>query len=239
MKNWKDAWFIFITDLRGEWLYLLWNIFFMVYLGIMLGGLARTSGEVEFILHPTMDIMMLLLSPMIGFLFSRRSFSYLREDSYSQMLQYYRSLPIPTKVVTLSRQLQGLAAILFNGIFMYGAMYLLPFNLDKMQVSEYLVFVLTWIGYTFLINGIYIHFEFLNKGRTYFWLTILLMICTVIIAFIIRGFGGNVLNYTIESSMKYGFASPVMWGALLIGLIFFSASGKFTTSKLDQRSFIR
>lgn len=239
LKNWKDAWFIFITDLRKDWLFLILNVFFMGYIGLMLGGTVHSGEEIELRMNPAIDIMLLSLSPMIGFLFTRRNFNYLKEDSYSQMLMYYRSLPIPTEVVMLSRYIQMGIAIIFNGIIVYGTMYVLAFSKSDIHVSEFLVFVLTWVGFAIMINALYIHFEFLTKSHTYLWFTILLMLCTGIIAIIVAVFGGNVVGYTIQHSEKYGFASPIMWGTLIAGIILIRLLGKITKRKLDQRSFVK
>lgn len=239
LKNWKDAWFIFITDVRKDRFFLIWNVIFMAYLGFMMGGMFHTSNQAEFMMHPIMDFMMLSLSPMIGLLFTRRSFSYLKEDSYSQMLVYYRSLPIPTEVVMLSRYIQMGAATVFNGVIVYGTMYLLIFNSSYTSVLAFLVYVLTWVGYALMINALYIHFEFLTKGRTYLGLTTLLILCAGIIAIIVAVCSGNIVNYTIQGSAKYGFASPVMWGTLITGIVMIRLLGKITRRKLDQRSFVK
>ncbi|MOA04396.1 hypothetical protein D3C78_1239470 [compost metagenome] len=211
----------------------------MGYVGFMLGGIVNSGKEAEMIINPLMDIMILLLSPMIGFLLSRRSFNCLKEDSYSQMLIYFRSLPIPIEVVMLSRYIQMGVAIIFNGIIVYGMMYVLAFSIGDIHVSEFLVFVLTWVGFTIMINALYIHFEYLTRGHTYLWFMILLMLCTGIAAIIVDALGGNVVRYTIQYSVKYGFASPLMWGTLIISIIMLTLLGRITKRKLEQRSIVK
>ncbi|MNW46649.1 hypothetical protein D3C74_239570 [compost metagenome] len=239
LKSWQDAWFIFFRDIRRDWLYLIFTVFFMIYTGIMLGSMIHTRIEAQFILNPMVDMLMMMMSPMIGFYFTRRSLSYLKEDSYTQMLMYYRSLPIPTEIVVMSRYVQMGTAIIVNGIVLYGAMYVLPFGLDDMNFSNYLVFVLTWIGFAMIINTIYIHFELLSNSRVYTMMTLLVMVCTIILALIITVFDGNAVMYSIECSQRYGFASPLMWGSLILGFIMIGMFGEKTKYRLAQRSFVK
>ncbi|MOA03662.1 hypothetical protein D3C78_1231810 [compost metagenome] len=185
------------------------------------------------------DLMMMMMVPLIGFYFTRRSFSYIKEDSYSQMLMYYRTLPIPTEVVVLSRYIQMGTAIILNGIILFGVMYVSPLGLYDMNFTDYLVFVLTWVGFAMMINPLYIHFELLYKGRMYMIQTLLVILCTIILALIIAALGGNVVLLSIECSNQFGFASPLMWGALILGFIMIRTIGKMTKYKLDQRSFVK
>lgn len=238
LKNWKDAGFIFITDLRRDWSFLIMNVVIMGYFGLMIGEAVNSGEQVEIVMSVVMDIMVLFFTPMIGFLFTRRNLNYLKEDSYSQMLMYFRSLPIPTEVVLLSRYIQMGAAIIFNGLILYSVMYFFVMNQDVMNAGEYIVFILTWIGFAIMINALYIHFEYLGKGRTYFWLTLLVFVGTGIIPVIVAAFGGNIVSCTIQYSVKYGYASPLMWGMLIAGLIMLRLVGQITKRKMDQRSLV-
>lgn len=239
MKNWKDAWFIFTRDMRKDRLYLIFSVVFMIYTGFMLTAMIHSRIEAQFILNPIVDLMMMMMIPLIGFYFTRRSFCYIKEDSYSQMLMYYRTLPIPTEAIMISRYIQMGIAIILNGIFLFGVMYLIPFGLSDMSFMNYLVFALTWVGFAIMINTIYIYFEFLHNGRMYLIQTFAVMLCSIIPALIIAALGGNLVLYSIECSERYGFASPLMWGSLIMGFIMIGTIGKITKYRLDQRSFAK
>ncbi|MNN25537.1 hypothetical protein D3C81_1390140 [compost metagenome] len=130
-------------------------------------------------------------------------------------------------------------AIILNGILLFGVLYLAPFGLDDMSFADYLVFALTWVGFGIMVNAIYIHFELLCKGRMYMIQTMIVILCTTILALIITAFDGNFVLYSIECSKQYGFASPLMWGAFILGFIMIGTIGKITRYKLDQRSFVK
>lgn len=241
LEGWKDAWVIFKKDVCSDRFYLIWNVMIMVYFGGMFSTMLYSVTKADEAFHPLADCLMLVLMPMIGFYFSRRSFSYLKEDSYTQMLWYYRTLPIPVKTIMKSRYIQLLAATLFNGIIFFGTIFVI-FWIGELETSlspvQYISFALTWIGYALLMNGLYIHMELLNRGRIYFWLSCVLMLSKVVVSVVITLFHGNLLKYTIDISARYALLSPLMWGSLLIGALGAYWMGFHTMRKLNKRDLI-
>lgn len=239
-NTWKDAWVIFKRDLRLDRLYLFWNVLFMIYMAVAIGALATPSPRAGAYLDPLQDFMFFVLIPITGFYFSRRSFNYLKEDSYTRMLQYYRTLPIPAITVLRGRIIQLLTATLFNGLLFYPAYYWLSgFTSDWLtDVGRMLAFALTWTGYLLFINGIYIFFEFLSTGRRYLWISTLIALAAGIVAFLIHWFDGNALTYTLEQSKRYSLLSPLMWGMLILGGLSLALFCKMTLSKLGKRDLI-
>ncbi|MFD1177409.1 hypothetical protein ACFQ3W_14025 [Paenibacillus puldeungensis] len=236
MDSWKSAWIILKKDLRGDRLYLIWNVIFMLYTGLMISVMFRPSDEAKIYISPVSDFLMLMLIPVTGFFFSRRSFSYLKEDSYTQMLRYYRTLPIPLPVIMKSRILQLIAALLFNGIFFYTTIYLISSHLrSELGLGQFLAMALTWTGYGLMMNGLYICFELLMKGRAYLWMTLVSMIAVGLLAFVIDWFGGNVTLFSIEMSKQYSLLSPLMWGVLALGILVLIVCCNLTQRKLVKR----
>ncbi len=198
---------------------------------------SNNSGEY---LNPLQDFMLFVIIPITGFYFSRRSFNYLKEDSYTRMLQYYRTLPIPAITVMRGRIIQLLTATLFNGLIFYPTYYLITgFTSDWLSdVGRMLTFALTWTGYLLFVNGIYIYFEFLSRGRGYFWVSALSALAVGMLAFLIHWFDGNMLVYTLEQSKRYSLLSPLMWGMLILGGSSLALFCKMTLSKLGKRDLI-
>lgn len=235
----RDAWVIFKKDLKIEKYILLVSLIFMGYLGVMivipvedqLGGPNKLS--------PVGDIFLLTFMPMLGFYFSKKSFKYLTEDSYTQMLIYLRSLPIPPKVIMGYRHIQMLMAFIINGVILFSVMYGMSPQLRlEMSIGTYICFALTWIGYALAVTGIYIYLEFMYSGTRYFWMTMVLTVTAIITGIVIRLLGGNLLLYTVKASQEWGILSPVMWGTLGIGILCLFLLGKFTLSKLQNRNLI-
>ncbi len=241
LEGWKDAWVIFKKDVCSDRFYLIWNVLFMLYFGGMFSTMLYSVVHSDDAFHSLADCLMLVLIPMIGFYFSRRSFSYLREDSYTQMLWYYHTLPIPVRTIIKSRYLQLIAALLFNGTFFFGVIFVI-FWLGGLDINlgpfQYIAFALTWIGYALLINGLYIYMELLNKGKTYFWLSCVLMLSVVVISVVITLLHGNLLKYTMDVSARYALLSPLMWGTLLVGALGAYGMGLQTMRKLNKRDLV-
>lgn len=237
MDSWKDAWFIFKKDLRNDRLYLIWNVIFMLYVALMLGSLVGAREETDYIMNPMSDFLMLMMVPFTGFFFTRRSFNYIKEDSYTQMLRYYRVLPIPLKTVIRSRLIQLGAAMLLNGILFYGSLYLVTYlmNGSGMGLGPYLGFCFTWMGYGLLINGLFIYFELLMKGKVYLWLTFLIMLVLGVVAFVTNWQGGNLFSFTLDNSRRYVLLSPLMWGSLIGGGLGLALLCSVTLRRLTKR----
>ncbi|MEF2966198.1 hypothetical protein V3851_10185 [Paenibacillus sp. M1] len=240
MHTWKDAWAIFMKDLRIDRLYLLWNVIFMVYMGVMLSIMFQPRVEENLLIHPTVDFLMLLLFPLIGFYFSRRSFNYFKEDSYTQMLLFYRTLPIPVSTIIKSRLIQLFTAILFNGLILFATIYFLSNVFDlKLSLEQYIAFALTWIGFSLAVNGVYIYLELTCKGRTYLWATFLIVIVSVLVSIVVSLYGGSLFKISLNLSRGYGLLSPLMWGALAGGLLILGLLSGATRRKLVRRDLIR
>lgn len=238
MKNWKDAWILFKRDLYIDRMYLIWNVLFMIYTGVMLSFLFRSiDTDTERFLSPVSDFMMLLMIPITGFYFSRRSFNYIKEDSYTQMLKFYRTLPIPITTVVKSRLIQMITAFIFNGIIFYPILYLsAPLIRSELSVSQYLAFILTWMGGAILLNSIFIYFEFLKSGRTYMWITMALIFSVALMAFVLNLFDMNLVGITMDYSVRYALLSPVMWGMLVLGIFFLYMMSLTIAKKLTYRN---
>lgn len=190
--------------------------------------------EQEVLLNPVLDFLMMTSLSLIGFLFSRRSFNYIKEDSYTQMLFYYRTLPIPVETVMKSRILIMIVAFLINGVFLFTTIRLL-FDMD-MNGLQYTAFVLTWMGYALSANGIFIFFEMNSSGRAYMWITAGLVLLFGIGAVVgaISGFG--LTDYSMQMSREHGVLSPLMWGTLIVGILLLAGFSVLAMRRLNRRS---
>ncbi|GIP54218.1 hypothetical protein [Paenibacillus vini] len=240
MKEWKDAWIIFAKDLRLDRMYLVWNLVFMIYTGIMMSTLFHSREEARAVMNPMADFLLLILVPMVGFYFSRRSFNYIKEDSYTKMLLHYRTLPIPDTTIMKSRLIQLATAIPLNSLILFTTVYFMFVAMGiKMGLAQYLAFVLTWIGYVLAMNGLYIYFEFMKKGRTYLWMMVLQLVVIAVGAFAVSWFDGNLLQWTLDYSERHALLSPVMWGTLVVGAVILSIFCSITRRSLNKRDLAR
>ncbi|MEK3732184.1 hypothetical protein MKX64_06985 [Paenibacillus sp. FSL M8-0334] len=236
MHNIRMAMNIIEKDFRSDKFQVLWTLLFTLYMvlvtGITIGQQFEDLGNV----FPFVDFILFFYVPMMSLWFSRRSFRYLNEDSYTQMLYYYRTLPIPVPVIVYSRLIMGLMAFLFNGLIYYGSIYLIsPATRAIMDIPSYLAFVGIWQGIGFLVSGFYIYWEFMVSGKAYFHRALLLILITSIAVVSMSMMGFSLFKFSAESAMRWKLLSPVMWGSLIIGLGTFLLLGRRTLHMLKNK----
>jgi hypothetical protein len=234
MNAWNQAWWLTRYELNKDKLQWLWSALFMVYAGGM-GGVMLIGQRQEDFFSPFGDAYFMLMFPFQSFLFSRRSFRYIQEDSYTQMLTYYRRIPIPEPTVMWSRIQQSLIAFVYNGIFFYGSLYVVGLRTEGFRWDQYLAFALTCTGYGILVTGLYIYGEFLHSGKKYLLLSLLFVPVVIIISILIRMAGGNGFQLLLDTSRAWGMLSPIMWASLLAGLTALWLFSRLTMKKLVKR----
>ncbi|WP_138495039.1 hypothetical protein [Paenibacillus pinistramenti] len=238
---WRDSVFLLKKEMHTDWKYWFWNLFFMAYTAgcISLLVYSMNDSEAERSMGAVLDFMFLVMTPLSGIWFCRSSLRYLKEDSYTQKLFYFKILPIPLGSVVLSRIIQGLCALLINGVILYTLIYIFTDGLNgAVGLAVYLPFILTWAGYGLIINAYYIYFEFLSSGKVYLWMSFVHMGGCAVITAVVALYHGNVLLYTIEASERFGFLSPLMWGSLLLGGLVLVLTGRLVTRKIAARDMV-
>ncbi|MBP1906899.1 putative membrane protein [Paenibacillus turicensis] len=236
MNGWKQGWFIFKRDVITDRLYLIWSLVFMIYTGVMVGIMLDGQTKAFEILSPFSDFMLMVLIPMSGFYFSRRSFHYIRDDSYTKMLWYYRTLPIPIDTIMKSRLIQLVSSLVGNGLILYTTLYISSSYLHtELNIGQMFLFILTWSGFALFINGFYIYFELLFSGRKYLWLTFLILLFTTALVVTFNLLDFHLTTAVIQSVKTQGAGSTYMWSMIVVGVIFLSIMLRIVRNKLQIR----
>ncbi|OIB00644.1 hypothetical protein AK95_26110 [Paenibacillus sp. LC231] len=224
-------------DFASDKLQILWTMLFMVYMGFATSVIIDNQFEhLDEYINPFTDFMLVFYAPLLGFLFSRRSFRYLNEDSYTRMLYFYRSIPVPASAIFVSRLMNSLIAFTINGIVLFGIVYAIGNHIrDAIDIPSYIAFVLTWIGIGFLITGPYIYWENMCSGKAYFRNSLLVMVLTAGSAVLLSLLGYSIFEFVAKAAMKWGLLSPVMWGSLIVGLGAMLLMSKFTYARQQTR----
>ncbi|MGW9527227.1 hypothetical protein ACWHAM_05640 [Paenibacillus terrae] len=232
----RQAWAITRQDFRSNPYALLWTVLFIMYMGVTMSFVVSMQLGESGALNPAADSVMLVLIPFLGFIYNRRTFKYLQEDSYTHMLAFLRILPIPVSAVIMSRIQQAVLAFIVNSVVFFILIFTISDTLRVYTGTGFFVsFALTWIGYGMLIQAIYIHLEFLKNGKAYFWLSLVIMLVCGIIAIVVRIYGANLVSTTAYFSKEWQLLSPVMWGALAAGAIGMFVSYRMTLRRLMKR----
>lgn len=236
MMDMKQAWLITVREMTmGRWTILI-SILFSLYLGFTTSMVmsVQFNGE-DVAVSPVMDFVILFLIPFLGFLFNRRSFMYLQEDSYTTMLAYYRTLPIPSRIIVMSRIQQMFVGFVMNGLVYFCCLFVLAADLrSDFSIAFFLTFALTWGAYGVIVHCIYIFMEMTTSGKKYFWNSLIAGIPIVILVIVVSMMGSNVVNWVTEISLHYTLTSPLLW-VLLIG----AAASVWTSARLTLRSLLR
>jgi len=186
--------------------------------------------------NPFVDFIMVLFAPFVGFLFNRKSFKYLNEDSYTRMLYFYRSIPVPASAIFVSRIINSLIAFAINSIVFYGIIYAIGNHLRSvMDISSYIAFMLTWVGAGFLLTGPYIYWESMSSGKVYLRNTVLLNLFIAGSVAVLSLLGYSIFEFSANAAMKWGLLSPVMWGSLIAGLASMLLMSKLTYTRQQTR----
>ena len=237
MQTVRQAMRIVSKELKNDKLQIIWTILFMLYMGLVISYLINSLFEERFY-NPFADFMMIMFSSMLGYSFSRRSFKFLMEDSYTQVLYYYRSVPVPTEAVIVSRAIFGIVSFAVNSVVFFGLVYFIAADLrTALNLAAYISFGLTWVGLGILVNGLHIYFENLISGKAYFWMTIglLILIGFIILVLFLIGFKFSLFYFVADASKKWELLSPVMWGSLLIGLAGYAGMCRLTYKRMLVR----
>ncbi|CAH1214205.1 hypothetical protein PAECIP111892_03987 [Paenibacillus auburnensis] len=242
MTTIKQAWIIVRSDFRGDRLKLVWAflgaVVLMGYMGTMTGMVTDDvlgEGEAKVLA----DFMLVTVIPMLGFTFSRRTMKYVMEDSYTRMLAYMRSLPVPSAVILCKRKLHTVFSFSLNGVLFFGLIYTLSGSMrHELPLPAYLTFALTWVGYGLIVAGVFIFIELLTSGKAYCGLLFLFMLLSIIAALLISLAGGNLFLYTVNYSKEWGLLSPLMWGTLLLGTASVQLFSAWTIQRLKSRDLV-
>ncbi|MGO4790899.1 hypothetical protein AB4124_26165 [Paenibacillus sp. 2KB_20] len=224
-------------DFASDKFQLIWTILFMLYMGLSTSFVINVQFEhLEEYNNPFVDFIMVLFAPFVGFVFNRRSFKYLNEDSYTRMLYFYRSIPVPASAIFVSRIINSLIAFAINSIVFYGFIYAMGNHIrSAMAIPEYIAFMLTWVGVGFLLTGPYIYWENMCSGKVYLRNTALLNPLIAGSVAVLSLLGYSIFEFVADASIKWGLLSPVMWGSLIVGLASMLLMSKLTCIRQQTR----
>lgn len=224
-------------DFASDKLQIIWTILFMLYMGFATSVVINVQFEhLDEYNNPFVDFIMVLFAPFVGFLFNRKSFKYLNEDSYTRMLYFYRSIPVPASAIFVSRIINSLIAFAINSIVFYGIIYAIGNHLRSvMDIPSYIAFMLTWVGVGFLLTGPYIYWENMCSGKVYLRNTVLMSLLISGAIAVMSLLGYSILELAANAAMKWSLLSPVMWGSLIAGLASMLLMSKLTYTRQQTR----
>lgn len=234
--TWNQAWRIVGRELKIDRYYVMASTLFIAYMAFF-GGFTISMMPKEPSLSLVADLLFWAVASMAGYYFSRRMMKYIAEDSYTQMLAYYRVLPISPKVIALARCQQLALATAFNGILLFGLMYAVnPGLREQLDPAAFISFALLWTGFGLLSNSAYIVLELSVRGKTYFWYSLVLLVILTVIVLSLHFSGIHIVESTVRISKEYGLSSPVSWSLFAAGVLSIYGSYRTLSIKLPKRN---
>ncbi|ANY65503.1 hypothetical protein BBD42_02750 [Paenibacillus sp. BIHB 4019] len=212
---WQGAWHILIYELRKTRWGFLGSLLLALYMAIVLGFLYRfnemdvSAGE-----YWAIDFVFLTTLPCLGFVLSRSSMSCWRNDTYSEKLAEWRTMPITVPQIIWGRMLQ-IAVMLFplQIIFFLIQYFLVDGLREAISPGAYLLYGLFWFLYSLGMAATYAIWEYGFTGKTYMIVCVLYCIMYMLISTLLSFNGFSIVN-----SVLTGFENGEWW-YLLVGLL--------------------
>lgn len=240
MDIWQAAVRLFRHEVGRSWGGLLTTILFFVYFSLVMSPVLRDlirdndgGGSSSWI----GDFLYVTLMPCLGFMMSRGMMKYWQNDPYTRKLAYWRTLPISLTSIVLARLLQQAVVLLIVAFFFFGVQYAFVKELRGMlNIGEYMLFILIWLGYSLAIGSSYIYFEQTVSGRQYLIVCIAYLVLYVIVVLGLRLSGVALLMETLQAAERHTIWLPA--GMAIVGIAVMIASGIMLRKRLAVRSLL-
>lgn len=188
------------------------------------------------------DFVFVLVTPSLAAIFMSGpylSFRAIKEDPFSKRMAFYRSLPIPIKILALSRTIIMLITLTLLSIVFYSTITIALHDrlFQYLTFGEYFTFVLIWLGYAVALGGMNPYIEYGTSGKV---LHLFPYLAFVLFAFGIVLFykivGNGIVESTIMLSLKIGLPIAILF--LLIGIVGCVIWHLLLTKRLSSKDYL-
>ncbi|MGP4040063.1 hypothetical protein ACTWP4_09235 [Gracilibacillus sp. D59] len=257
---WKESWWLTKRELKMQFP----GIIVTLLVTIFIGGLAVPTlysfvlnifddptlysnriifdEEVLYIDSFIIDVIFLGITPSFSALFMwgpYLSFRTIKDDPFGKRLAVYRSLPISTNVLTVSRILFMLSIFLLLSAAFYLTIFLsLPdafFNF--IGYTDFLSFMLFWIGYALTLGSVNTYIESGTNGKVLYIFLFVITLCLLIVLFLVyRIWEVGIVESTILLISK----SPVIpvIASVICGILGLITMTKLLKKRLLERDYL-
>lgn len=221
--HYRDAWRIVRNDLiRFKWglfMTIVFSAYMAVMSGFMLQELLNGVKPVSKALKGMADFVFLVTIPNFGFIFTRRSRRYMKDDSYTKWMRKLRILPIDAKTVVLSRTMQMLVALFINMSVMFVGQYMLSEKIRSLGWISSFSYVLMLAAFAVTINWVYISLEVSLSGRIYMRYSFILLGVLMVVSILVGAANGSILQTAVGVAQSYPWISIVLSIVILVNSI--------------------
>jgi MFS family permease len=185
----QHVWWLTKHELKTRWLSILLTVVGTVFFGIIAGSLMHDyigRGN-AFWSH---DFVFIFCISSLGSLFVSKeytSWGTIREEPFLKRQAFFRSLPIPLKVLARGRMLFTLIVLLIMSIVFWSTAYIVLWGMDSSLLNMFdpIYFTLFWFGFALIFSGLVPFMEFGMRAKV--WM-VMYFFSAFIIIFIVIGF---------------------------------------------------
>ncbi|MBJ6360162.1 hypothetical protein ACFOQM_02375 [Paenibacillus sp. GCM10012307] len=235
-----------LNELKPRLYALLLTVLFSAMLGYICGKSVATAIEGRMAiadLYTTFypDLVLLAMLPTLGALSVSKeylSWSMLADEPFLKRLSFYRMWPIPVKVVAWSRMFHMLicfAATMTAFLYMFVQVSWPAFS-ELINIWQYIVYLLMWVGYALAINGIHPFFEFGAKGTTLAVVAMVIIVLMVGLVSLLHYALGKPIYVSMIEAVQHSLVLPSVI-SILVGLIGVGVFQQSLTRRLLKRDF--
>ncbi|QHW31201.1 hypothetical protein GZH47_10250 [Paenibacillus rhizovicinus] len=242
MTTWQGAMTLLRLEGRRSWIGLLATMALFVYVGVVIimplfDDMLTQGGAKGYGYDWASNFLYLSLLPTMGFIMNRSMFCYWSRDSYTRKLAYWRTLPISWNAILVSRMLQHVVVLSIVSICFFATQYsLLAPMREQLAPGDFVLYVLTWYGYSMMVGATYVYLELTMKGKVYFVVCSCYLIFYALLVLILQMTDTNLVLRTIAASRHHHWLWPGV--SLALGAAVTVLIGWLARMRLAKRSLL-
>ncbi|MFF2482954.1 hypothetical protein [Paenibacillus sp. NPDC058071] len=238
MTLWQGAWHIAKHEMVRDRYGLLFTLGFSIYMALITFVLIGPSKEVPFAATWLLDSAFIITFPTLAYVMNRTMFRVWREDTYTDKLAEWRSMPIPIHALTLGRMIQLVLTLAPATLIFFILQYVFSgYIAANVSIAAFALNGLFWFFYGLAFAVTYVYYELGHSGMAftiYSYLVLPILAVAVVIVKLVtkQSIVLEVLNGTNEGRWWYTAAALLICCASLI-------AGYYAINRrLTRRSYI-
>ncbi|PGT80933.1 MULTISPECIES: hypothetical protein [Bacillaceae] len=188
------------------------------------------------------DFMFIVITPALATIFMSGpylNYKAIKDDPFNKRMAVYRSLPIPIKVLALSRTILMLITLFLLSIVFYSTITysLADLLFNYFTINDYLIFIVIWLGYALALGGFHTYLEYGTSGKVLHLFPYLLFVILVFAFYFYYSIiEKGIVELTISLSIHIGW--PIAFLFLFIGMVGCVLWHALLTKRLSTKDYL-
>lgn len=219
MNTRQGAWHIAKHELTREWIGIVITVLFCLYLALIT---TAAYNDEEKIMSWLLDMIFIVTFPSLAFVMNKTTMRFWRDDTHTNKLAEWRTLPIPLTHLVIGRLLQLVIVQTLALTIFFTIQYLLVDRLhDRISVGAYILFALFWYFYALSMAVAYVYWEIGHTGKAYALFCYISVVVFVLVSALIGlAKAGIVLGLLDEVEKGHWWYTAAAFAVCLITLYF-------------------